>query len=234
MAAWAFDRNGNLSSHAISRITTEKPPVDKRQGISTSVSTQMTHRSSASDHVDGSDELRHKLCDPSERQPPLLMGGNDRIGEDRILCRVCAIDPLDPSDPVVEIRYGYDKGAQVRRHRSGKRRRLVLSTSLRLVTDTSGGKKGSSSQAWAIELWEGDSPASIARHFVATRLGMRVRPEEPTPTAIAEPRTGGDSSNVLAEGDEEGERAVQWLTQRLEVEISARQVIFRGLEYWRN
>lgn len=230
VAAWAFDRNGILSSHVTSLIPTEKPPVGRHQGIPISVSTPTTHRSSASDHVDGSDELRRKRCDPSERQPPLLMGGRDRIGGDRTLCRVCAIDPLDSSDPVVQIRYGHEGGAVRPRCRSGKPRRLVLSTSLRVVTDTSGGEKGSSSHIWPIELWEGDSPASISRQFVATRLGMRVRPEGPTPPVIAEPQSSGDSFKFLVEDDEEGERTVQWLTQRLEIEISTRQVICGDLK----
>lgn len=225
VAAWAVDQYGNLSAHAASTFTIQDA---SDHTIPTASSATMAPRSSTYGSLGGRD-TQVKSCDALERQPQVLLRGGDRFGEQTSLCRVCAIDQLDPLDPV-GIRYGKEDGSVHWLRRSEKRRRLVLSTSLRVVTNlstTDTAEEGGRSQEWPIELREGDSPALAARQFVATRLGLGLRPEGTMPEVADWPHDKSDSLAIEG-GGEEGERVVQWVMRRLEHQIMERQVTFRS------
>lgn len=123
------------------------------------------------------------------------------------------------------------RGIQQEQQQRPRRRRLILRTSLRAAFAGDTGE-GEVEQEWPIELREGDSPASAARAFVKSHLGLDVGPEETAHEAHLT-ATGSDSrvSQQSAEhggGREgvegEGKRVVQWVAQRLEAELVERQV----------
>lgn len=159
----------------------------------------------------------------------MVLKGGYRFGEETNFCRVCAIADSDHFD-AVWVRHGNEERPINRPPHSEKRRRLVLSTSLKVVANPSAADaaaKAGKSQEWLIELREGDSPALAARQFVATQLGLGIRPEGTVPEVVAWPPNKSNSL-TFERGGEEGERVVQWVTRRLEHEMAERRVIFRS------
>lgn len=174
-----------------------------------------------------------KNCDSAERQPPLLIAGAKGLAvEHGKLCRVCPdiLDGYPPSGSSPASTPPRIQQEQQERH--PRRRRLVLRTSLRATFAGDTGE-GQVEKEWSIELRQGDSAASAARDFVQSRLGLDVRPEGNTTSEVRQGATGSDAGggqHGVGQDDgrnaveEEGERVVHWVTQRLEAELAERQV----------
>lgn len=218
MSAWAITPFGNPSASATTIFTTYRPHGN-------TAATPLQNQAPASAVLLSGNK---KKCDSAERQPPLA-GADDFLVEHGKLCRVCPVfldgyhyDPSQASMP---------RGIQQEQQRRPRRRRLILRTSLRgaFVGDTG---EGEVEQEWPIELREGDSPASAARAFVRSHLGLDMGPED-TALEVHLAAAGSDSGvsqQGLGQGggreavEGEGKRVVQWVTQRLETELVERQV----------
>lgn len=203
-----------------------------------------------------------KSCKLFERQPP-LHGTQKEQGQR--LCRVCpyALEEGHDRKPLgvtlKEPLEGNNKEPLDLFHPQ-PRRRLILSTSLRATFGGAKGTNGRTEQQYGagavereclLQLREGDSPVSIARDFVANRLGFEVRHEGIERPIVAEPlgsdlmaaddgqqaplegksctfegtsEGGQGQKRCSLQGGGGGARLVEWVTQTLEAEIAERKV----------
>lgn len=219
VSAWAFDSSGVPFASATTSFVIDNRSGDADYAIKSELTENLPSEATNAAKAGHPNSGEVETCSGTEKQPSVLAGRED-TGQQ--LCRVC---PRSIEGVVVR-----DTSVVFPRP---PRKRLLLSTSLTASFSGEGGQGQTTTQEWPIELRTGDSTASAAREFVATRLGLTIWPRRTAPELSPEAIRSGHV-DVWKEGEgiwpdakaveEERERVGQWMQKKLETEITERQV----------